>query len=317
VSRVDFYIDGVLKLSDTEIPYEYSWNTAGVSVGSHTIKAKAVDSDGAVGEDSVGVEIMPDPNMVLVEGGTFQMGDVYNIQIHTVTLSSFYIGKFEVTQSEWIATMGSNPSHFTGDLNLPVDAASWCNVLIYCNKRSFNENLTPCYSINGSTDPADWPDPVNDPNSFAATICNWSANGYRMPTEAEWEFAARGGNSSQGYTYSGSNVCETVAWTDINSYNKTHPVGEKLPNELGLYDMSGNVGEWNWDWYGGEYQGYSVTNPHGATVPLGDGNRIFRGGSFNNIATYCGVAYRDKRSPVYGNGGWYYGFRVVRINLQK
>jgi len=178
-------------------------------------------------------------NFVFVEGGTFQMGsndgDSDEKPVHSVTVSSFYVGKFEVTQKEYQNVMGKNPSYFKGENN-PVENVTWYDAVKYCNKRSEKEGRTPSYNINGNN-----------------VTCDFSANGYRLPTEAEWEYAARGGNKSQNYKYSGSNKIGDVAWYDSNSGLRTHPVGQKAPNELGIYDMTGNVWEWCWDWYDGNY----------------------------------------------------------------
>jgi formylglycine-generating enzyme required for sulfatase activity len=235
------------------------------------------------------------PELIRVEGGTFRMGsnngDNDERPVHSVTVSSFYIGKYEVTQKEYEAIMGSNPSDTykgIGD-NYPVNEVSWYDAVAYCNALSRKEGLTPCY--NGSGD---------------SIRCNFSANGYRLPTEAEWEFAARGGNSSRGYTYSGSNNVGSVAWYDSNSGNKTHPVGQKQANELGLYDMSGNVYEWCWDWCGG-YSSGSQTDPTG---PSSGSYRINRGGSWTYYGRTCRSAYRSHYYP--SNRNYYLGFRVVR-----
>jgi len=232
-------------------------------------------------------------NMVLVDGGTFQMGSTdYSDEkpVHQVTVSSFFIGKYEVTQKEWQSIMGNNPSGFKGD-NRPVEKVTWYNAVEYCNKLSKKEGLTPVYTINGNN-----------------VTCNWSANGYRLPTEAEWEYAARGGNKSKGYTYSGSNTVGNVAWYDSNSSYRTHDVGTKAPNELGIYDMSGNVWEWCWDWYDIFYYSNSPKNdPKGANS---GSSRVYRGGSWSRYDDYCRVAYRFDDSP--GNSYYNLGLRVLR-----
>ena len=218
-------------------------------------------------------------NMVNVEGGTFMMGatpeqgkddpDTTAYPVHQVTLSDYFIGKYEVTQAEWKAVMGKNPSRFKWS-NLPVEWMPWDD----CQK--FIEKLNQLTGLQ-----------------------------FSLPTEAQWEYAARGGNKSQGYKYSGSNSVEDVAWYDGNSSDKTHQVGTKLPNELGLYDMSGNVCEWCSDRYG-DYSSSSQTNPTG---PASGSHRVYRGGSRYTTARPCRVSYRGFATP----DGRYndHGFRLV------
>ena len=231
-------------------------------------------------------------NMVFVEGGTFQMGsndgDSDEKPVHQVTVSSFYIGKYEVTQKEWREVMGTNPSYFKGD-NLPVEQISWFQAVEYCNKLSIKEGLTPFYSGSGNN-----------------ITCNWSANGYRLPTEAEWEYAARGGNKSKGYKYSGSNDVGPVAWYSSNPGSKTQAVGTKQANEIGIHDMSGNVWEWCWDWYD-DYASASQNNPRGAT---NGSSKVLRGGSWSNVDNYCRVSNRYFIIPDYCH--YSIGFRVSR-----
>ncbi len=186
--------------------------------------------------------------------------------VHRVTINrSFYMSRYEVTQKQWWEVMGTNPSHFEGD-DLPVETVSWYNAVEYCNRLSRKEGLTPCYQGSGEK-----------------IACDFSANGYRIPTEAEWEYAARGGNQSMSYTYSGSNSAGDVGWYGENSSDKTHPVGQKRSNELGLYDMSGNVGEWCWDWYG-KYSSSSQTDLRG---PSGGSGRVLRGPSYGAAFILC------------------------------
>ena len=215
-------------------------------------------------------------NMVYVSGGTFIMGgDESSDQTptHSVTLSSYYICKYEVTQALWRAVMGSNPSKFKGD-NLPVEQVSW-----------------------------------NDCQTFINRLNSYTGRNFRLPTEAEWEFAARGGNYSCHYKYSGSNYIGDVAWYTDNSGNRTHPVGTKQANELGLYDMSGNVWEWCSDWYG-SYSSYSQSNPTGATSGFG---RVERGGNWCGLARYCCSSHRSYYAP--GNSFDDLGLRLVLSQL--
>ena len=214
--------------------------------------------------------------MVYVSGGTFIMGgDESSDQTptHSVTLSSYYICKYEVTQALWRAVMGSNPSKFKGD-NLPVEQVSW-----------------------------------NDCQTFINRLNSYTGRNFRLPTEAEWEFAARGGNYSRHYKYSGSNYINDVAWYGDNSGDRTHPVGTKQANELGLYDMSGNVWEWCSDWYG-SYSSYSQTDPIG---PNNGSNRMDRGGCWGNFAKRCRPAYRSYGTPGYRDHGR--GLRLVLSQL--
>lgn len=171
--------------------------------------------------------------MIFVKGSTFQMGSNDGSSkkkpIHSATVSDFYIGKTEVTQKEWKKIMGNNPSNFKGD-NLPVEKISLYDAVEFCNKKSDKEGLTRCYSGSGKN-----------------TVCNFNANGYRLPTIDEWLYASIGGNKSNSYTYSGSDKIDEIAWYSNNSNEATHEVGTKRGNELGIYDMSGNVMEWLYD----------------------------------------------------------------------
>lgn len=209
--------------------------------------------------------------MVKVDGGTFVMGDTLNgyssekRPIRTVRISSFYIGKYEVSQREWVEVMGKNPSYRKGSEN-PVERVAWKQAIAFCNRRSLREGLKPCYTTNEYD-----------------IVCDWSADGYRLPTDAEWEFAAKGGKAGaiQPFLYAGSNDPDAVAWTMRNSSNMTHPVGLKQPNQLGLYDMSGNVFEWCWDWAGVNSRQFEI-DPKGPErgVFL---NKVCRGGSYYHI----------------------------------
>ena len=216
--------------------------------------------------------------MIPVEGGTFTMGATSEMTLpfsnvkptdhsdekptHQVTLSSYYIGETEVTQALWQAVMGSNPSYFKGD-NLPVEHVSW-----------------------------------HDCQTFISQLNSLTGKRFRLPTEAEWEFAARGGNQSRHTQFSGSSRIDDVAWYEDNSGHKRHPVKTKQPNELGIYDMSGNVWEWCQDWYG-SYSSYAQTNPTGASS---GSDRVLRGGSWWNSPVCCPSSYRIHGEPEGSSG---------------
>jgi formylglycine-generating enzyme len=262
-------------------------------------------------------------DLVLVKGGNFK-NTKSNYYGKRVAVSDFYIGKYAVTQKEWVEVMGSNPSKFKGD-NLPVEMVSWYDSVEYCNKKSLKEGLKPYYNINKSKqDPNNKPDPKFgdlDNQRWTVTI-NEGADGYRLPTEAEWEYAAGGGQVSLSYTYSGSDNVDEVAWYWRNSGDKSlsgawnlplieqnhdrpKPVGGKKPNELGLYDMSGNVREWCWDWQG-DLQS-NVTDPAGSK---GGFRRVWKGGGWIGADFCCASAYRGGLAA---NGtGPDQGFRVCR-----
>jgi formylglycine-generating enzyme required for sulfatase activity len=225
---------------------------------------------------------MPD-NIVFVKGGTFQMGSYGSANeepIHSATISDFYIGKYEVTQKEWREIMGTNPSRFKDCDNCPVETVSWNDVQEYIKK------------LNAKT-----------------------GKNYRLPTESEWEYAARGGNQSNGHKYSGSNTISSVAWYVENTYYLgrehknygTNPVGQKSSNELGIYDMSGNVWEWCSDWYRSRY--YARYHANSTSGPSSGSNRVLRGGSWYDAASGCRVAYRGNYNP--RNRYDYVGFRLV------
>jgi formylglycine-generating enzyme required for sulfatase activity len=240
-------------------------------------------------------------NMIRINGGTFQMGSPANevdrerneVQ-HSVTVSSFYMGKYLVTQKEYREVMGTNPSKFKGD-NFPVEQVSWFDAVNYCNRLSQREGLTPAYTINGEN--VTW---------------NRNANGYRLPTEAEWEYACRAGTATPFST--GNNITTSQANYDGNyPYNnnakgtyrgKTTTVGSFSPNTWGLYDMHGNICEWCWDWDGNYSSG---TDPIGSVS--GD-YRVTRGGSWYNYGRSLRSAYRRSSKPSYKNDG--IGFRLVR-----
>ena len=226
---------------------------------------------------------IPEIEMIFVEGGNFRMGTLLREKderpVKKISLEGFKIGKFEVTQEQWSKVMGSRPKNYKGR-TFPINNISWKDAIIFCNTLSIAYNLEPVYSL----------DSVKNRYFF-----NDKANGYRLPTEAEWEFAASGGNKSSKFRFSGSNDLSLVGWYNINSSFNLHRVGKKNPNELGIYDMSGNVVEWCWDWYDSKYYSYRpLTNPKG---PENGSGRVLRGGSWNYSASSCRVSHRNSLGP--------------------
>ncbi len=237
--------------------------------------------------------------MQLVQGGTFHNGT------SNVTLSSYYIGRREITELEWTVVMFT---HTEIESEKPVTEIRWAHAIEYCNKRSMVEGYAPCYTYAGfGVNPDNWPVGWDQPGADHTLIsCNWNANGYRLPTEMEWMFAAQGGIQTNNYIYSGSNDAEIVAWHTGNT-QEVQPVGTKKPNELGLFDMSGNLWEFCWDIYAYQYPVGDVTNPAGASTGL---YRAFRGGGWNSDASNCTVARRFYISPYLATN--FSGFRVAR-----
>lgn len=277
------YISNLTNLTENTTYYvrAYATNEKGMSYGEEksftTKKIVEIEVD-IQGNETITLNDEVVFKMIKVEGGTFQMGatseqgaytysDEY--PVHSVTLSDYYIGETEVTQELWVAVMGSNPSYFSGDQK-PVEYVSWL-----------------------------------DCKEFITKLNNLTGKNFHLPTEAEWEYAARGGNESQGYKYSGSNNVEDVAWYDTNSGSTTHNVKTKSPNELGIYDMSGNVMEWCEDRYG-DYSSDSQTNPTG---PSSGFRRVLRGGSWYFNMGNCRVSDRYNSNSIYGY--YYSGFRLA------
>jgi len=228
--------------------------------------------------------------MVPIPAGGFQMGSESGSDekpLHAVILDAFRISRTEVTQARYQAIMDTNPSYFTGDENRPVEQVSWYDAAIFCNRLSEAAGLEPCYDL------STW-------------ACDFSKNGFRLPSEAEWEYAVRAGTTTRFYTGESGGDLDLAGWFLSNSKGTTHPDGQKEPNQWGLHDMHGNVWEWCNDWYDENYYSYSPErNPKG---PVSGSYRVFRGGSWNNYAHYCGSANRGHFSPDYGSS--ILGFRI-------
>lgn len=243
--------------------------------------------------------------MIKIEGGTFMMGskdadltaDTDEQKEHSVSLNTFEISKFEVTVWEWKKyvkakkmKMPKAPKWGWQD-QLPMNNITWEEAINYCNWLSTINGYQPAYSKQGPF-----------------YTCNFEANGFRLPTEAEWEFAAKGGSKSKGYKYSGGNDLDVVSWNKSNSKGQPHTVGTKMPNELGVYDMTGNVWEWCWDWYNKDYY-KTETNNNPKGPEMGE-KKTVRGGSWDSQPNYCRPANRISTYP--NKTHEFYGFRTVR-----
>lgn len=255
------------------------------------------------------------PKMVFVEGGTFSLGNEQD-GFHDVTVSSFEIGMTEVTSNQYHPVIGEKVRDGYG--NKPVGGINWYEALIYCNRLSMLYGYNPCYSIGGETDPDVWGSEVpyftesegfvGDATEWNAVKCDFNADGYRLPTLAEWTFAAMGGNQSHGYKYSGSDDIDEVGWYRRGEIRETrHDVATKKPNELGIYDMSGNVWEWCWN-LSGPYATEHEVNPTGPDE--GEAWRILCGGGDGNPASYSEIAKHDWIRPV--ERSWFFGMRLCR-----
>ncbi len=265
--------------SQTQRPIEQVQAVASMeSPSTSSASTNIVDSSESGSVITIPVKNGINIEMVKVEAGSFNMGATPEMEnpnedekpVHRVTLTNnYYIGKYEVTQALWKIVMGSNPSNFKGD-NLPIEKVSWNN----CQK-------------------------------FISKLNKLTGKSFRLPSEAEWEYAARGGNKSRGYQYSGSNTIGDVAWYYGNSSSMTHAVGTKQPNELGLYDMTGNVWEWCQDWFGG-YSSSPQTNPTGA---VSGSIRVYRGGGWYHSAGDCRTSFRLVGAPGFRSDGL--GLRLV------
>jgi formylglycine-generating enzyme required for sulfatase activity len=307
-----------LTLKDNKAPISNVLSSFKVVAKSVTLTK--ISGSGGDGGSSLTIEMVP------ISAGTFTMGSPTTEQYrsddetqHSVTLNGFSMSKYQVTQEQYQAVMGLNPSSFTSAVTkesgtpgkLPVEGVSWYDALVFCNKLSIAKGLNPVYSISGSTDPAEWGTvPTSSNSTWNAVVMDKSKNGYRLPTEAEWEYACRAGTTTAYNT--GDTISNNTGWYDNNSEKKTHKVGLKPANAWGLYDMHGNVWEWCWD-YCEDYSVVSQMNPTGAVT---GSSRVYRGGSWGNYGgMYLRSAYRGGSVPYarsYGFGRSDLGFRLVR-----
>ena len=229
---------------------------------------------------------------IYVEGGRFHKfshdDEKQKLFFLKRIVAGFYISKFPVTQRLYLDIMGNNPSNHI-DMDAPVEMVTWLEAITFCNQLSLYDKLTPCYS------------------TLASKVqFNLNSNGYRLPTEMEWEFAAKGGVNSNGFLYSGSNVIDEVAWYKNNSHGSSQPVGQKKPNELGVYDMSGNVWEWCWDTY---FEKSNETRNE-ISSPTSGITKVYRGGSYLDFDYACTVTTRGHRPPNIKQSD--IGFRIAR-----
>lgn len=309
---IRYTTDGSEPTSESRL-YNHPVTISGVT----TLKARSF-KDGMMpsGIATAMYAVILDPiEMVSVPAGTFYMGNTLDFgdddehPVHLVTLNAFSIGKYEITQKQWTDVMDTYPIMNSGTgPDRPVYNVSWYEILKFCNLRSLADGLTPAYYIRNSTDPADWGEvPYDNNGDWNDVFCNWSANGYFMPTEAEWEYAARGAADNPNYEFSGSNNINNVAWYSSNSGYECHPVGELPANSLGIHDMTGNVAELCWDSYTHGYPSGHLNNPHSSS---GSNLKVIRGGHFYGSADDCRLANRD-HDMTYDHGGAV-GFRVRR-----
>ena len=291
VKTVDANITSALIISAFDHSAKYSFRVKAITTTNSSLYSTSPNST-----------ISEIAGLVIIEGGTFTMGSPTGVGStdeqppHSVTLYDYYLSRTEIrwgmwdTVYQWAKNNGytdlpAGRKGYNGDANHPVTEVNWYDIVKWCNARSQKEGLPPIYYTD-SNFIAIYKTSETDLQNI---MVNWKANGYRLPTEAEWEYAARGGNMSRGFSYSGSIILDSIGWYNDNSISNTHTAGTKAPNELGLYDMSGNVYEFCWDWYG-TYPSTAQTNPYG---PITGMYRILRGGSFTVGDYNCRVALRS------------------------
>jgi len=274
-----------------------SWtnNKIVCKVPDETFSGKLVISVNDLKSNQFDYRIFYPIEFVLIPTGTFMMGNTGSFfggetPVHKVTISKeFYMSKYEITQPLYSDLMGKNPSAFRG-FDLPVDQVTWLNACEFCNRLSERDGFNKCYTINGTD-----------------VSCDWTANGYRLPTEAEWEYACKAGTTTDFYSGESENNLADIAWYSANSNNVTHTPGLKQPNSFGLYDITGNVWEWVWDWMG-NYSADEVTDPKG---PVTGGTKVLRGGSWHNGLNLNRSSIRGADMP--GGTSSTDGLRVIRV----
>ncbi len=316
IMLVQCFENNNLLFETTDSPYRFEWETNKYSPGEYTIKAIATDNDGYQKTDEITVTIDENANSITIEyvsvnAGTFIMGSskspgTANYPAHQVSLGGFYISKYEVTRAQFLEFINSINCNSNGEYNDPQFGLV-PYIHLSSNNIQYSTTLKQFYFRENTGDITKYP-MIYVSWHGANAFCKWA--GGRLPTNAEWEFAARGGNLSNGYTYSGGNDIDQVGWIVTNSNQTCHPVGMLLPNELGIFDMTGNVNEWCSDWYTWGYNSEPVVNPLG---PVSGNNKVIRGsgwGSFNNNQQCAVPESRSDQNPTTSSASL--GFRIVR-----